>query len=462
MTRTFGTIGNEKRRRRGRLTGAGPLQFQHQRVATMRSLTGPATAGYIRVLSDRLEWEGQWANIASEILVLVLQKVQERAAADNDEMRRVVAMAAVCRSWRLIIQSHIAYNPFSSTGLLQFPSALRESGPPDKPMQCVMRRKGGTFVLYQSDCGSGQELRESKCNFMLGACKRWRPGHMMFMISADRRSFSRRSFGFMGKLRSNFWGTAFVLWDYHNSGSSRDGTSKARPVTFVRFTEDMVDGVGQRKMTCVVRAPRNKPRGLVCPISQHGMNACFSPLAAKTFWRWSCISNMNNSFRSAHAPRGYQSLREDIGKSIMEEKAITRSDSPPMDNLQKKLKLSGVPGLLKKGEKVAMFTSKIPEWDVQRQCWSLDFKGRATLPSMHNFQLLLPEGTSRPLDVSSEDGESSDEARGDEDRREDSVVMQLGKIGKGLYALDYRYPLSAFQAFNIALSSFATTVGVEP
>ncbi|CAM6103864.1 unnamed protein product [Calypogeia fissa] len=426
-------------------------------------------------------WE-DWANISSEILVLVIKKVQERAEQDNDEMRRIVAMAGVCRSWRLAIQTLLAANPFSSSSLLQFPTSLREAGPLDKPMQCVLRRRGGQFFLYQSDCGSGQELREGKSNFLMGACKRWRPGHMMFMLSSDRnnRAFSHKSVGFMGKLRSNFWGTAFVLWDFQSSGSGGtngvNNNDKARPVTFVRFTEEVVDGVRKRKMTCVVRAPRMSRVSSMTSHQHHGMNGCFPPvLTAKSLWKWSCMSSLNKTFRStAHGGRprgGYLSLKEEIMKTKMEERVLDQklvdlssSDMDQGQQIQSKVKLRGVPGMLKKGgQKVAMFTGTIPEWDVQRRCWSLDFKGRATLPSMHNFQLLMPAGLDenkrkKPRGTSLERNGNDHHHPA---QQQQTVVMQVGKIGKGLYALEFRYPLSALQAFNIALSSFATTVGVE-
>ncbi|KAE8684482.1 Detected protein of unknown function [Hibiscus syriacus] len=38
----------------------------------------------------------------------------------------------------------------------------------------------------------------------------------------------------------------------------------------------------------------------------------------------------------------------------------------------------------------------------------------------------------------------------------DKVILQFGKIGKDIFTMDYRYPLSAFQAFAICLSSFGT------
>ncbi len=37
---------------------------------------------------------------------------------------------------------------------------------------------------------------------------------------------------------------------------------------------------------------------------------------------------------------------------------------------------------------------------------------------------------------------------------EEEVVMQFGRVDEDTFTCDYRYPLSAVQAFGIALSSF--------
>lgn len=83
--------------------------------------------------------------------------------------------------------------------------------------------------------------------------------------------------------------------------------------------------------------------------------------------------------------------------------------------------------------------NKDPDWHEQEQCWALDFSGRALsiVASIHNFQLV-----------------SSDSSDG-------RVILQLGKLSKGLFILDFGAPLSPLEAFAIALSSFATTVGLD-
>ncbi|KAL4367749.1 hypothetical protein GQ457_05G006500 [Hibiscus cannabinus] len=84
--------------------------------------------------------------------------------------------------------------------------------------------------------------------------------------------------------------------------------------------------------------------------------------------------------------------------------------------------------------------NKAPRWHEQLQCWCLNFKGRVTVASVKNFQLVAAGEPSH--DVSPEEQEK--------------VILQFGKFGKDIFTMDYRYPLSAFQAFAISLSCFDT------
>ncbi|XP_076899650.1 tubby-like F-box protein 6 [Bidens hawaiensis] len=88
--------------------------------------------------------------------------------------------------------------------------------------------------------------------------------------------------------------------------------------------------------------------------------------------------------------------------------------------------------------------NKAPRWHEQLQCWCLNFKGRVTVASVKNFQLAVDP----PL---------NDQSNG----QQDDVVLQFGKIGKDIFTMDYRYPISTFQAFAICLSSFDTKPACE-
>lgn len=89
--------------------------------------------------------------------------------------------------------------------------------------------------------------------------------------------------------------------------------------------------------------------------------------------------------------------------------------------------------------------NKAPRWHEQLQCWCLNFKGRVTVASVKNFQLVASVDPSHNVSAA----------------EQDKVILQFGKIGKDIFTMDYRYPLSAFQAFAICLSSFDTKPACE-
>ena len=89
--------------------------------------------------------------------------------------------------------------------------------------------------------------------------------------------------------------------------------------------------------------------------------------------------------------------------------------------------------------------NKAPRWHEQLQCWCLNFKGRVTVASVKNFQLVAAVEPCQNVSVA----------------EQEKVILQFGKIGKDIFTMDYRYPLSAFQAFAICLSSFDTKPACE-
>lgn len=44
---------------------------------------------------------------------------------------------------------------------------------------------------------------------------------------------------------------------------------------------------------------------------------------------------------------------------------------------------------------------------------------------------------------------------------ENYIVVQFGRISEDIFTLDYQYPVSAVQAFAIALSSFDSKLACE-
>ncbi|KAK4285873.1 hypothetical protein QN277_002507 [Acacia crassicarpa] len=93
----------------------------------------------------------------------------------------------------------------------------------------------------------------------------------------------------------------------------------------------------------------------------------------------------------------------------------------------------------------SMLKNKAPRWHEHLQCWCLNFHGRVTVASVKNFQLVATVDQSQPG------------GKGDEE----TVLLQFGKVADDTFTMDYRQPLSAFQAFAICLTSFGTKLACE-
>ncbi|MQM13645.1 hypothetical protein Taro_046571 [Colocasia esculenta] len=95
--------------------------------------------------------------------------------------------------------------------------------------------------------------------------------------------------------------------------------------------------------------------------------------------------------------------------------------------------------------KPMILKNKAPRWHEHLQCWCLNFHGRVTVASVKNFQLVAAADPTQPGGV------------GDEE----TVLLQFGKVAEDMFTMDYRHPLSAFQAFAICLTSFGTKLACE-
>jgi tubby-related protein 1 len=78
-------------------------------------------------------------------------------------------------------------------------------------------------------------------------------------------------------------------------------------------------------------------------------------------------------------------------------------------------------------KRVHVFESNEPVFENGN--YRLNFRGRVSVPSVKNFQLVSPH------DI-------------------DDIICQFGKIGEDRFHLDFKAPLNAFQAFSLALCQF--------
>jgi len=80
-------------------------------------------------------------------------------------------------------------------------------------------------------------------------------------------------------------------------------------------------------------------------------------------------------------------------------------------------------------ENLISLRNKDPKWSAEARAYVLDFNNRVSISSVKNFQLVNP----------SQDAET--------------IVLQIGRVGKNAFSMDFPYPLSPLQAMAICLSS---------
>ncbi|KAK4393689.1 Tubby-like F-box protein 5 [Sesamum angolense] len=377
------------------------IEGKHWRSRT-RSFIAPDVAP-----SEPIE-QGQWANLPPELLLDIIRRVEESETA-WPARTVVVFCASVCRSWRDITKE-IVKTP-EECGRLTFPISLKQPGPRDAPIQCFIKRDRttSTYRLY-----FGLTPSESENDKLLLAAKKIRRATSTdFVISLVVADFSRASNTYVGKLRSNFLGTKFTIYDSQppNDASSQHISRQSR-----RFTAKQV-------------SPKLPAFNYTVATISYELNV----LPTRGPRRMHCEGG------TAPTPTEFPHCTEQkspVAPISKGKEPVVSFSSPNLST-----SLVSTPNV---GEALVL-KNKAPRWHEQLQCWCLNFKGRVTVASVKNFQLVASVDPS--LDIPAAELEK--------------VILQFGKIGKDIFTMDYRYPLSAFQAFAICLSSFDTKPACE-
>ncbi|KAM7488210.1 hypothetical protein LguiB_025694 [Lonicera macranthoides] len=355
-----------------------------------------------------------WGNMPLELLREVLMRIE--SSENNWPLRKnVVACGGVCRSWREIVKE-IVRTPEVS-GIITFPISVKQPGPRESLLRCFIKRNRSmqTYHLYLN---LTQALADDG-KFLLAARKCRRTTCTDYIISLNADDMSKGSSTYIGKLRSNFLGTKFVIYDglpphagakISKSRSTRLVGSKqvsprvpagSYPVAHISYELNVLGSRGPRRMQCIMDAiPSSavEPGG-VAPTQTEFHPGNYDSFPSLPFFR--SKSSRIEKFLSNSLPSGQR-------------------DGP------------------------LVLKNKSPRWHEQLQCWCLNFHGRVTVASVKNFQLVASPASGQP-------------ARPEHEK----VLLQFGKVGKDVFTMDYRYPISVFQAFAICLSSFDTKIACE-
>ncbi|XP_052171179.1 tubby-like F-box protein 3 [Diospyros lotus] len=353
-----------------------------------------------------------WANMPPELLRDVLMRI-EKSEFTWPLRKNVVACAGVCRSWREIMKEIVSTPEVS--GKLTFPISLKQPGPRDTLIQCYIKRNRGsqTYHLFLNL----SQASNDDGKFLLAARKCRRPTCTDYIISLNPEIVSRGSSTYIGKLRSNFLGTKFTIYDAQppNAGAKVSKCHSTRllgtkqvspsfsggnyPVAHISYDLNVLGSRGPRRMHCVmdaIPASAINPGGIAPTQTEFLLGNVETPPSLPFF----------------------------------------RSKSTRMENFH-------CGPLSTQKDDMLVLKNKAPRWHEQLQCWCLNFNGRVTVASVKNFQLV----------ASVEEGAAVQE--------QENVILQFGKVGKDVFTMDYQYPISAFQAFGICLSSFDTKIACE-
>ncbi|XP_023758034.1 tubby-like F-box protein 8 [Lactuca sativa] len=387
-----------------------------------------------------------WEGLPPELLRDVIKRL-EASECTWPARKHVVACAAVCRSWREMCKE-IVSSPESS-GKLTFPISLKQPGPRDTTIQCFIKRDKSNSTYYLYLCLSSALVVENG-KFLFSAKRSRKSTCTEYIISLNADNISRSNRGYIGKVRSNFLGTKFIIYDSqppHNTanvvppgrlGSSRRFSRRVSPkvpsgsfnIAQIVYELNVLGTRGPRRMNCIMHSiPMSamEPGGTTL---DHHPN-----LAAHSF---------KDSFRSISFSKSIDSLSEFSSSRF--------SDIMGTNEVQNGEQMKNMPLILK---------NKQPRWHEQLQCWCLNFKGRVTVASVKNFQLIAATTTTAAPPVVVDEATPPQTAQAQSQSSHDKVILQFGKVGKDIFTMDYRYPLSAFQAFAICLSSFDTKLACE-
>ncbi|XP_076882684.1 tubby-like F-box protein 8 isoform X2 [Bidens hawaiensis] len=385
----------------------------------------------------------RWANLPPELLFDVIKRLEE-SESTWPARKHVVACAAVCKYWRSMCKE-IVRTP-ESCGKLTFPVSLKQPGSRDGTIQCFIKRDKSKLTYHLFLCLSPALLVENG-KFLLSAKRTRRTTWTEYVISMDPDNISRSSSTYIGKLRSNFLGTKFIIYDTqppHSDSlmlppgrSSRRFTSKkvspkvpsgSYNIAHITYELNVLGTRGPRRMHCIMHsipASSLDPGGSV-----PGQPELLHP-----------SRTLEDSFRNISFSKSMDRSTEFSSSRFSEIMAAAVSSEVPEDEKSK------LPLVLK---------NKAPRWHEQLQCWCLNFKGRVTIASVKNFQLIAAQ----PQPVAAQQPPAAGASQSAQPEH-DKVILQFGKVGKDMFTMDYRYPLSAFQAFAICLSSFDTKLACE-
>uniref|UniRef100_A0A7S3R5W3 Tubby C-terminal domain-containing protein n=2 Tax=Dunaliella tertiolecta TaxID=3047 RepID=A0A7S3R5W3_DUNTE len=219
---------------------------------------------------------------------------------------------------------------------------LMAPGPKTQPIACyIIREKAGSALTGGKNNVKYSLYLEDGKRFLMAARKRQRKRTSNYVISLDAEDLKRESEAFFGKLRSNFVGSDFTIYD---AGTKPEAKKRGKKKDEDEEDEEEDDGMERQQLGCVsyqynvlgTRGPR-KMTAVIPPVGPSGL--------------------------SVYLPSG------------------------PGDNILDRSKKDG--GRHAAG--LVVMHNKTPRWNDELNAYCLNFHGRVTEASVKNFQLVTDD-----------------------------------------------------------------------
>ncbi|XP_004135888.1 tubby-like protein 8 isoform X2 [Cucumis sativus] len=181
-------------------------------------------------------------------------------------------------------------------------------------------------------------------------------------------------------------------------------------------------------------------RGILCNADDSFVGSMTTNLVGSKYYIWDQGSRLKPIPTQSRSLLGAVTFTPTIttwtGSHRSMKAFIPKHQSMQLKNTNQVQHIAGLPREWEEEKaKVHQLVSKVPQYNKISKQYELDFRdrGRAVSglviqTSVKNFQLTLEENGKQ-------------------------TILQLGRIGKSKYVMDYRYPLTGYQAFCICLAS---------
>ena len=115
------------------------------------------------------------------------------------------------------------------------------------------------------------------------------------------------------------------------------------------------------------------------------------------------------------------------------------SSKPMLEALKEKIDNGDIKNSAEHKDDFILLANKLPQFT--RGSYRLNFGGRVRTASIKNFQLCSTDSVHLNTSLDS--------------KIPNDVILQMGKYSKDKFHVDFKYPMTAFQALGVCLSQFA-------